>query len=341
MRKDTNKLVSLGIFVILGLVIFTIAVYIIGRQTNLFQSGFTLYAQFKNVSGLQAGNNVRYAGITVGSVAGIQIINDSTLQVNMNLDEQMRGVVRKNAIASIGSDGLVGSMIVNIVPGQGKSALVEEGDVLPSYNRAATDEMMSSLNNTSETLALLVTNLLEIAQKTNNGDGTLSLLLQDATTARDIGQAIHNFRLTSYELSRMGSQLRQMTAQVQAGQGLVGTLLNDTTVSAGFGDFYDQLDSLVFVRTAPIMNDLTITSAQLAEATTGLNLLLQQAQTQEGVVGTLLRDSLAAQDVREILQNLNVGSVRLNENMEALKHNFLFRGYFRKEARKLKKATQR
>jgi len=121
----------------------------------------------------------------------------------------------------------------------------------------------------------------------------------------------------------------------------VGTLLNDTTISAGFGGFYDQLDSLIFVKTTPIMNDLTTTSAQLAEATTGLNRLLKETQNPEGVVGTLLRDSLAAQDVREILQNLNVGSARLNENMEALKHNFLFRGYFRKEARKLKKATER
>ena len=124
MNKHTTDMTKLGIVVILGLVLFTIGVYSIGSSKNVFGSNITLYADFNDVSGLQAGNNVRFMGITVGSVKKVRILNDSTLRVTMTLISSVQENMKKNAMVSIGTNGLVGASLINIIPTDGTAAYV-------------------------------------------------------------------------------------------------------------------------------------------------------------------------------------------------------------------------
>ena len=119
MKKTNSQKVRLGLFVIISTILFVVAVYLIGQRQNMFQKTFTISAYFQNVNGLQKGNNVRYSGINIGIVKGINMVNDSTIKVDMTIEEGILSHIKKNAIATIGSDGLVGNMIINIVPGQG------------------------------------------------------------------------------------------------------------------------------------------------------------------------------------------------------------------------------
>ncbi|MFY8009556.1 MAG: MlaD family protein, partial [Flavobacterium sp.] len=155
MEKTASQKIRLGLFVIIGLTLFVLTIYFIGSKQQMFGKTETLTAVFNNVAGLQLGNNVRYSGINVGTVRSIEIVNDSTINVEMQIDETILPHIKKNAVATIGSDGLVGSVIINIIPGKGESLPVQPGDVIKSNNRIRTDDMLSTLNVTNENAAQL------------------------------------------------------------------------------------------------------------------------------------------------------------------------------------------
>lgn len=179
MAKTTLENLRLGIFVVIGTVLLLLAAYLIGNRQNMFGKTFDITAHFKNANGLQIGNNVRFSGIQAGTVNKIEMIDDTTIRVHMTIDEKMREHIKKNAVASIGSDGLVGSMLVNIVPGEGPAPAVRPGDELRSYSKVATQDMMNTLSTTNENAALLTADLLKITRSLNQGRGTLGKLLND------------------------------------------------------------------------------------------------------------------------------------------------------------------
>ena len=162
MKQTTSQKIRLGLFVIIGLLIFIVAVYFIGDKQKMFGKTNHLKAVFNNVNGLQIGNNVRYSGVNSGTVRGINMVNDSVIEVDMIIDKTLFSHIKKDAIAIIGSDGLVGSMIINIIPGKGAALPVEPGDEIKSLNRVRTDEMLNTLGITNRNAAHLTEDLLEI-----------------------------------------------------------------------------------------------------------------------------------------------------------------------------------
>ena len=132
MEKTANQKIKLGLFVVIGTILFVSVIYFMGNKQNLFGNTITIKAIFGNVNGLQKGNNVRFAGIDIGTVNEIEMINDSSIVVNMVIKKKMINHIKKNAIATINSDGLVGNMIVNIIPGKGNALEITEGDVIQS-----------------------------------------------------------------------------------------------------------------------------------------------------------------------------------------------------------------
>ena len=155
MEKTASQKIRLGLFVIIGLTLFVLAIYFIGSKQQMFGKTEHLKAVFNNVSGLQLGNNVRYSGINVGTVRDIEIVNDTTIRVDMQIDEAIFSHIKKDAIATIGSDGLVGNVIINIIPGKGNLPAVQPGDIIQSNNRVRTDDMLATLNVTNENAAQL------------------------------------------------------------------------------------------------------------------------------------------------------------------------------------------
>ena len=137
--------VKLGVFVLAGLLFLILTLYMIGKNRNIFGRQYLLKTHFENVNGLVKGNNVRYAGIEVGTVSDIRILNDSAVEVTMSIQKAMKQVIRENALCSIGSDGLIGNKVVNIVPGHGQATLAAEKSLLPSRQPLEMDEMLRIL----------------------------------------------------------------------------------------------------------------------------------------------------------------------------------------------------
>ena len=193
MKNTSSQKFRLGLFVIIGTILFVTGVYLIGQRQDMFKKTFTLSAYFQNVNGLQKGNNVRYAGIDIGIVKDITMINDSTIKIDMTIEEKIIIHIKKNAIATIGSDGLVGNMILNIVPGKGSSELISNGDIIESYSKIGADDILSTLSVSSENAAILTSDLLKITTAMLEGEGTVGLLLNDTIMAQDLKQSVNNF----------------------------------------------------------------------------------------------------------------------------------------------------
>jgi len=189
--------VRLGMFVAGGLALFVLAIFIIGKQKNLFNPVFKLNTTFYNISGLQVGNNIRFSGITVGTVDNISIVNDSTVRVDMLIRKEVKQFIKSDSKVAIGSEGLIGDRLLVISQGGFESPLAREGEQLESTEPVETDAIMSSLKVTAENAEVITQELAEIMTKINGGDGTLGRLIQDTTIAKNIDQTIINLKKSS------------------------------------------------------------------------------------------------------------------------------------------------
>ena len=155
MKKHAVNNIKLGVFVLAGLFFLVLLLYMIGRNQNLFGATFTIKARFDNVQGLVSGNNVRYAGIQVGTIKRINILNDTLIEVRMIIDYKMKSFIRQNAVASIGTDGLMGNKVINISPSRESAPLIEEGNTISSRKAIDADEMLRVLSNTNNDVSHL------------------------------------------------------------------------------------------------------------------------------------------------------------------------------------------
>jgi phospholipid/cholesterol/gamma-HCH transport system substrate-binding protein len=202
MEKHTAKFkVRLGMFIAGGLIIFVAAVFIIGRQKNLFTPVYKLSTTFHNVSGLAVGNNIRFSGINVGTVDNIKIMNDSTIQVDMLIQKNVQKFIKEDCVASIGSAGLVGDRILILSQGSPDAALAKNGLMITSKEPIETDAIMASLLVTANNAAVISIQLAEIMTKVNSGNGTLGRFIQDTTIADNINQTIMYLKNSSKGLN--------------------------------------------------------------------------------------------------------------------------------------------
>jgi phospholipid/cholesterol/gamma-HCH transport system substrate-binding protein len=189
--------VKLGLFVAAGFLLFTIAIFLIGRQKNLFDPVFKLTTTFYNVSGLQVGNNIRFSGIDVGTVENIILINDSTVQVGMIIKKSVQAFIKTDAVAVIGSEGIIGDRVLIITQGSSEAESVTEDDDIISLEPVETDAIITSLAVTSGNFEVISKQLAEIMTNINQGNGTLGRLIQDSTIAENINKTIINLRKSS------------------------------------------------------------------------------------------------------------------------------------------------
>ncbi|MBK9718145.1 MAG: MCE family protein [Saprospiraceae bacterium] len=193
--------IRLGLFILIGLSLFVLAIFIIGKQRNLFNPVFKINSTFYNVSGLQVGNNVRLFGINVGTVDQIIIINDSTVRVDMLIRTDVKRFIKKDSEIAIGSEGLIGDRLLIITQGSSDADIVDHGDNLLSEEPVETDAIMASLRVTAGNAEIISQELAEIMVKINSGKGTLGRLIQDSTISANFNQTMVNLNKSTKGLN--------------------------------------------------------------------------------------------------------------------------------------------
>jgi len=324
MEKTASQKIRLGFFVIIGLLIFVLAVYFIGDKQKMFGKTNHLEAVFTNVNGLQLGNNVRYSGISVGTVRRISMVNDTTIRVDMIIDKSIFPYIKKDAIAIIGSDGLVGNMIINIIPGKGNEPSVKPGDIIRSQNRIRTDDLLNTLSVTNKNAASLTANLLKITDKIIEGKGTLSSLLNDTIMSKDLKETMRYLKLTSKEANETVKNLNTLVTSLDDKDNVVG-VIKDSAVAKKIKNMITNLDK---------------SSGEIEKVIANLNATILNIKDGKGSINYLSNDPELVKKIDSTMTNINEASYRLNENLEALKHNFFFRGYFRKQEKEKAKAEK-
>lgn len=316
MKKNENKNLLLGIFVVVGVILFTLAVYFIGNEENIFGNNRELKSIFTQVSGLQTGNNVRFAGVTVGTVSGIEILSDTAILVDMSIDGETFRLIKKNSVAAVNSDGLVGSMIVDILPGEeGPAVPVESGDTIKSMNSASTTEMLSTLSATNTNAAQLSENLLEITREILEGEGILGELLKNQEMAMDLKQSIANLENSSREAFNSVNRFNELLSEVNMDESVMGVLLKDTASAQ---------------KITGIINSLEESSEELSSITSNLEEFSRNLNDGEGALNHITQDTTLVNDLNSTIENMEAAGKNFNDVMNAIKHSFLFRGYFRK-----------
>ncbi|WP_242084605.1 MlaD family protein [Aestuariivivens sediminis] len=315
MKKTYIQKLNVGIFVVMGLILFVIAVYLIGNRQNMFVKTFSISANFNNVNGLMQGNNVRYSGINIGNVKSITMINDSTINVDMVIEEKMVKHIKKDAIATIGTDGLVGNMIVNIIPGKGDSRMISSGDVIQSYTKIGTNEMLNTLNVTNENAALLTAKLLNIADAMADSKGTFGMLINDTIVSSNLKQTVNQLRIMSIEANKSMKSLNAIINTINFNESVAGVLLNDSLEAQKIRD---------------LLTNLEVTTEDVKTVVNTINETIIDYKKGKGAVDYLFHDEDFVKNLEQSIKNINEGTDKFNQNMEALKHNFLTRRYFRK-----------
>lgn len=285
----------LGFFVAGGILIFIMAVFIIGKQKNLFNPVFKLTASFYNVGGLKVGNNIRFSGINVGTIDNIRIINDSTVEVEMLIRQNIRKFIKSDSKAAIGSEGLIGDKLLIITQGSTDAQIVAVDQQLESVEPIEIDAIIASLKLTVAHTEVVTEELAQTMMKINSGKGTLGRLIHDTEIAQNLSSTIVNFENTSQVL--------------------------DETMKDTKRDI------------ANILETLQLTADNAKASTQEFEKILVGINNPEGSIGRLIHDTITSTNLDETIYNLKRSSKGLDENLEALKHNFLFRGYFRRKAK--------
>jgi phospholipid/cholesterol/gamma-HCH transport system substrate-binding protein len=194
MKKAKENKTKLGIFVSTSIVLFIGGIYFIGQRQQLFNNTFYINGIFKDILGLQIGNNVRFSGINVGIIEDIQQLTDSTVKVGMLIDEGSRKFIKKNAKAIISSDGLMGNKIVLIIPGPGGKEVVADNDTIKTSMPVNLDDILVKIKMTSDNAASITGNLSAIVENIRLGKGTIGKLFLDSAFAKNLDQAIVNIK---------------------------------------------------------------------------------------------------------------------------------------------------
>ena len=288
MKKNTTNKMKLGIFISLGIAVFILAIYFIGEKQQLFRSTFRLSGVFKDVAGLQAGNNVRLSGINVGTIDDVSIISDTSVRVVILVDESTRKFIKKDAVASIGSEGLMGNKVLIINPGTGRKDIIEDNDTIATTQPTEIDEIMKSLKTTIDNTSSITGDLAKIATNVESGKGTIGRLMMDKSWRQNIES----------------------------------TILNLKEGSVGFRVFMDKADEL-----DEILTSLKTTIDNTSNITNDLAKISNSIESGRGTIGRLLMDPSSAQNIDTTFMNLKQGSIRLNELIEEAKDSWLLWGF--------------
>jgi len=343
MKKSRKNTVRLGIYIASGIVLFIVAIYIIGSSKNLFQVNVKVTALFEDVKGLKVGANIRFTGIDVGTVTKTVILSDSAVMVELAIQDKVTPFIKKGTVATIASEGLMGSKIIVLLPGSPDEESIEKGDVLATMEAVEIDDILREIKVSSERISEVSYNLIDITDKMNRGEGIFGKIFTDTAFA--------------YNLSQSSKNLEEISDRVNRGEGLIGRLFADTLfsnnldsaamsmadISTNLEDITDKINrgegvfGSLFTDTTLTSNiyaasqSLNSSSKNLEELTAGMIEITDKINHGQGAINKLLVDSVFADSLDITLHQLNKTIIEVEEASAALQRSGLVRAFSKKD----------
>jgi len=298
--ESKGSTIRLGVFILIGSIMFLIAVFLLGNKQSLFASTFEVKAYFSTIEGLRKGAPVRLSGIDVGSVNDVRIMKDTLarVEVTLKLVEEVRSFIKEDMRATIETEGLVGNKVIVLHVGSAASKVVKNGGTIIGDDPLNFGALVNEAKGTLEYTKEMARNLAEIVAKVNNGAGSIGKLVNDddlyTNTNKLVITADRSLNAISFKLDTLANVVNTLGSDVQS-----------------------------VVR-------------NVDHAVGGIDTLIKNVQEGKGVLGKMLSDkspldsSLASvfSNLIKITEETKLGTERFAENMEALKYNWLFKSYF-------------
>jgi phospholipid/cholesterol/gamma-HCH transport system substrate-binding protein len=326
MSTEKNKRnIIVGLFVAVGLLILIVGVFTLGGQKKTFVASVTVHAVFDDVNGLQKGANIWFSGVKVGTVKSVEFTGGSQVKVVMHIEKKAQEFIRKDAKAKIGAEGFIGNKLVVIYGGSQQAGPIEGGETLQVDKALTTDDMMATLQKNNENLASITNDFKTVSSRLAKGEGTIGALLNDATLYQSLQHTALRLQQAARNSEQISGRIADYTAKLQTPGTLANGLIHDTAIMSNLNTAVRQINDAAGEANS-FANNLRTASNQL--------------NNNDNTLGMLLHDEETAGQVKKIIENLNSGSRKLDEDLEALQHNFLLRGFFKKKAKQEAKEQQ-
>jgi phospholipid/cholesterol/gamma-HCH transport system substrate-binding protein len=301
-----NRLVYVGAFVVFGVLLFTVGLFMIGSRRMLFDHTFRAFAEFSNINGLQNGAIVRVAGMDAGEVdqIGVPSSPSGRFRVRLRLREDLHPLIRVDSVATIQTDGLVGNKYVQVDAGTDQAAIVPAGGAMQSREPFDLAQMLDRM---SQTLDLVTATIVEVR---GGLEEALASVTATANSAQDlITDMGSDARAVMASTQKVSADLNAIVAGLRQGRGTVGKLLTDDS-------FYTSVKKLAA--------EAEETIANVREASVEAKGAIADLRGDKGPLKGMSRD------VQQTMSSARDAMADLAENTEALKRSFFFRGFFNK-----------
>ncbi|EAZ79595.1 MlaD family protein [Algoriphagus machipongonensis] len=318
MKAENKRNVIVGIFVFVGIAILVAGVLTLGGQQKKFVKAIHLKAVFDDIGGLQAGNNVWFSGVKIGTVRKINFYGDSQVEIEMNVEEEVVEFIRKDSKATISSDGLIGNKIIVIYGGTTMAPPVEDGDRLESVMPLDTDQMMETLQVNNENLVEITNDLKDLIGKLANGEGIVGAVLTDSTLSDNFKIIVANLKQTSENSNRMLAEMNTFTQKLNKEGNLFNDLVTDTTMAVEIRD---------------AMGSLKAAAENSEQMTEELKVITDKFNSQDNSIGVLLNDEEFANNLKQTMINTDSATYNLNRGLEALEYTWPFKKGFKRKAK--------
>lgn len=323
--ESTKRSVIVGIFVLIGVIIFIAGVFVLGGQQKRFTKSIRVIAVFDDVAGLKVGNNVWFSGVKIGTVKRISFYGTAQVEVDMNIEQSSQQYIRKDANATISSDGLIGNKIVVITGGTTRHPEVEDGDRLKTVAALSSDQIMETLQENNNNLLRVTKDFKELVGNLRKGKGTVGAVLTDSVVADNFKRAMRNLERASENTVSLTGSVSRFASKLNAPGSLANQLVTDTAV------FRSLKRSATRFESAVTSADQSIST--LSRTAENVNKASEKLNNTNSPLGVLLTDQQTAANLRTTVSNLSRGTELLNEDLKAAQSNFLLRGFFKKKAK--------
>jgi len=320
-----KRSVVVGAFIFFAVLILLLAVLTLGGHKYFFDRTITLSAVFNDVTGLQKANNIWYSGVKIGTVDKVKVLGQSKVEVIMKIQTSLKDFILKDAKAKIGSDGLIGNRIVIIYGGTPGMPVVQSGDRLQTAAPLNSAEMMNTLDESNKNLSAITSDFKIVSKRLAGGEGTVGELLTSDSMAKHLEATAVMLQYASNNLNSLTANLANYTSKMQKKGALTYDLINDTTF---------------FTRMKAASLQIQEASENAKELTQNLKDVSYRLKDSSNLAGVVFQDQKTADGLRTAVENIRSGTKKFDDDMEALQHNFLFRGFFRKRAKQQEQQKQ-
>jgi len=316
MNESPNKrAIIVGLFIFLGLVFLMLGILMVGNLHETFKNKIQLISFFDNVNGLQKGDNIWFSGVKIGTVGEISIRDKTHVYVILNVEKKAQNYISKDAKVKISTDGLIGNKVILIFGGTSQKENVQEGDTLSVEKMISTENVLNTLQKNNENILAITTDFKAISKKLTTNEGTIGKLINDNSLYKNLNAATQNLNNASVQAKQLLGSLNDFSSKLNKKGTLVNELVTDTLVFTSLKKSVSQLQQMT--QTAKLV----------------LTNLKEAGNNPNTTIGVLLHDEESGANLKQTIYYLERSSEKLNEDLEAVQHNFLFRGYFKKKAK--------